>query len=574
MTLLRAPSPRVFGAAPVLARLAQAAIVAGTAWALQEYQRRVWEAEKDDARQWNTTDAVFRRVDARTLTDQQLKQYLTYLNNQPTNPSEINILGAKGADYDYNPLTGVGIYRPELERELLRRSNRGGFLFIPSPRYEVGGSPLDGLDLLFKVGSGILVAAEITKLYGSRLAESIGDLWGWLNSKPNTSGPISMGDEEYILDSHVSQGFVSGTVPPANNTTPGTLTVTRAAGISKTFGLTNPCRSFGNYNNVSTNTWTFVNVIRAEPYFTAGPCGLRELGFKYRLQGSSTIERTELLASTTNGWEIFTGGYTYSWSGPNPVPVVGPTNEPIPYPEGFFQPEIVPEPAPLPQLPSAPRPQPITTPEPLPETEPSRRLPPGPTVVPVEPGVPPAPRPRTPIPIIPWPKQPFNPQDIDIDGNPAPTPKPEPAPTPTNQRRIGNVTITSTQPRPDNRGIALEVGFLESKLDNLLNPAPGLGVPWLQILEALANLVSIQTSGDTWTLTEACPQQGEDPEVYEWEVPGVPVLNQGVAARLDALAEMLQVHKNLKQPVCKTVPMGQPVQVQFVQNEASWEPPP
>lgn len=181
------------------------------------------------------------------------------------------------------------------------------------------------------------------------------------------------------------------------------------------------------------------------------------------------------------------------------------------------------------------------------------------------------------------------------DGEPKPPSDPEDKPkTGPDERKYGSTKIIGgpgAGPRADLTSIALELGRIEQKLGKMLDPpAPTPPDPedpdapspnlWnqlqllLPLLEFIANEISIETTGDTWTLTEVCPPAGEEPEVYEWQVPGVAVVNQGVAARLDAIAQMLQVHKNLKQPVCRTVPQGQPVQVQFIQSETEWETPP
>jgi hypothetical protein len=148
----------------------------------------------------------------------------------------------------------------------------------------------------------------------------------------------------------------------------------------------------------------------------------------------------------------------------------------------------------------------------------------------------------------------------------------------------GGVPVTGVSIRPDLKAIAREVGRIEGKTAQLLNgqgkpPGGGNGESgeicrfqpdpiWQQILEILLQ----SDLGGSYTLQSPCGGDGPGE-------PGPPVqvdiapslgLKGTIVNRLDALAELLQVHKDLKQPMCTPGrAVGQPVTVTFeeVQEE-------
>ena len=146
--------------------------------------------------------------------------------------------------------------------------------------------------------------------------------------------------------------------------------------------------------------------------------------------------------------------------------------------------------------------------------------------------------------------------------------------TPATAVKIGTKLFDGSTAATSAVAVAQELLRIEKKLEAIMQPGDTPDIPWLDLLGQIANALSILSTGGTYSMTEFCPPHDQEPAVYEWPVPGVPLANLGVAARLDAIAEMLQVHKNLKQPICKTVSQGQPVQVQFIQSEEEWEPNP
>ena len=132
-----------------------------------------------------------------------------------------------------------------------------------------------------------------------------------------------------------------------------------------------------------------------------------------------------------------------------------------------------------------------------------------------------------------------------------------------------NVPITSNPPAPTLQGIAQEVGRVESKLNKLLNPATGNNFDRLELIydtiSGLFEFLTSITAGGSYTLEAPC-ETAEDgsPLVVEHTYDGA--LNSiGVLSnKIDALAALVQSHKNTRQPICKPAPpTGQPVTVQF-----------
>jgi hypothetical protein len=123
--------------------------------------------------------------------------------------------------------------------------------------------------------------------------------------------------------------------------------------------------------------------------------------------------------------------------------------------------------------------------------------------------------------------------------------------------------------------MARELGRIETKLARLLDrPAPDGGgggtggggglpdLPWADLFQLLA---SIDGPGG-YALEGPCDRgPGGDPlppRLAEW---GASIgLEGSIVKRLDALAELLQHHKDLKQPICPPGrAVGQPVTVTF-----------
>jgi len=130
-------------------------------------------------------------------------------------------------------------------------------------------------------------------------------------------------------------------------------------------------------------------------------------------------------------------------------------------------------------------------------------------------------------------------------------------------------------PQPTLDGIAQEVGRIEGKLSRML--ADGLpgggggggapdGFPWGKLIEFL---LSIDGPGG-YDLQGPC-ERGPDGELLpprraEWGASAG--LERNILKRVDALAELLQHHKDLRQPICTPGrAVGQPVTVTFQEIE-------
>ncbi len=242
-------------------------------------------------------------------------------------------------------------------------------------------------------------------------------------------------------------------------------------------------------------------------------------------------------------------------------------------PEGW-EPDVVPDPQTAePALaPPAPVPLPLRkvnpgTPDLLPDTSPD--------VVPIAPGpaAPPATQPLIPRRTVPLPIPGATPtkDGAIVPQAPAPiavTPGDAHFPVPGGAPVLGN----GPQPKPET--IAQELGRLEQKLARLSDPGPGGpgdGSDRLQLLSdligRLIEFATSMTSGGGYSLSSPCElDENGDRIVTTVEYPGDTNSLGVLSNKIDALAGVLQVHKDLKQPNCKQpAAVGQPVTVNFVQ---------
>jgi hypothetical protein len=246
---------------------------------------------------------------------------------------------------------------------------------------------------------------------------------------------------------------------------------------------------------------------------------------------------------------------------PNVMPAV-----PAPGAIPKIEPAVTPMPAPVIPLPAAP---PSTDPLPQPETAPE------PSVVPSTPGpaAPPATAPQVPRRTVPLPLPGATPtkDGAIVPQAPAPvavTPPHAHFPVP------GAPPVTGNGPRPTPEGIAQELGRLEQKLARLSDPGPegpGDGSDRLQLLfDLIGRLIEFttsMTSGGGYSLSSPCElDENGNRIVSTVEYAGAASSFGVLANKIDALAGVLQVHKDLKQPICKQTPaVGQPVTVDFLQ---------
>jgi hypothetical protein len=109
--------------------------------------------------------------------------------------------------------------------------------------------------------------------------------------------------------------------------------------------------------------------------------------------------------------------------------------------------------------------------------------------------------------------------------------------------------------------IAAELGKVEQKTRALLDrPVPNLDLGGLtDLVQLLLTLIQQVYGPGSYELLPVC--EDKDPAVVNWQG-GVGAFAQ-VNVKLDALAELLQAHKDFRQPICATKASGQPVTVVF-----------
>jgi hypothetical protein len=134
---------------------------------------------------------------------------------------------------------------------------------------------------------------------------------------------------------------------------------------------------------------------------------------------------------------------------------------------------------------------------------------------------------------------------------------------------------TGVSPRPDLVGIAQEVGKIERKLEimNTERPvAPDQPLDLVGIARAIYELLMGTLGAPTYTLDSPCEVDANGNKLPPIEVKVGPAFTAfgSIAQRVDALAELVQVHKNLKQPICEGNGFtGEEVTVNFVSTEDS-----
>jgi hypothetical protein len=317
-----------------------------------------------------------------------------------------------------------------------------------------------------------------------------------------------------------------------------------------------------------------------------GPAGDLQTGFTgrrfrwFRPDGSEGGEipsgsQINRIDAQTGSWRLFGTRITLS------IRDLDGNNTPIPdpFPRPAPAPTDLPDVQPLRQAPPAAPPAPAAPPVAPP-------LPAEPAPVPVEqptrrPGEQPARRPVTPstAPASPArlaPRSPGGALAVTPDAGAVQAPAPRPVPTPPNREFLrGQVPIPNSNPRPTPDGIAQEAGRLEGKLALLLEReqgGPGGGAELLPLLEEIrAALEELRSrllapgGGGSYQLNPSCTgpdgASSESPVVVDIAPSDNAVAD--VAARVDALAVLLQGHKDLGQPTCRGPNRASNVTVQF-----------
>lgn len=404
------------------------------------------------------------------------------------------------------------------------------------------------------LGPKVLLALGV--LVAGQLLFRLSQLWGLFASRPPTGAPVA---NPLGLN-------LAGTIPAPGNTTGGAFTYSVGPGTfvdSKTFPscLPNAPKTFPGLAPV-----TLQNVMAAELQTPPDSCGVDEVRLLVTYATGATSTRIIL---SDFGIKSFTPTITTQFAGPSQPFSVG--SEPLPLPDGYQAPtpDIAPVPLPV-RVPTIP--QPDTVPVPLPEPE---TLPQPSPLVPTTPGpaAPPATAPQVPRRTVPLPLPGATPtkDGAIVPQAPAPvavTPPDAHFPVP------GAPPVTGNGPRPTPEGIAQELGRLEQKLARLSDPGPegpGDGSDRLQLLfDLIGRLIEFttsMTSGGGYSLSSPCElDENGNRIVSTVEYTGAASSFGVLGNKIDALAGVLQVHKDLKQPICKQTPaVGQPVTVNFVQ---------
>lgn len=447
-------------------------------------------------------------------------------------------------------LDGLWLDAPATQQRL----NSGGFAFI-DPTGIGGSTSVEGALL-----TGGIKIAEALALTAAGLGWIGAQLWGYLNNRPETAEQNWYGPD------------IEGVLPDAVIYGPGTGTGTMSPVVG------NP-EIWGNLvitpvpDNVDVSTWWFWR----KPVF-GNPYGWTyNYGYKRPSDGQfvqncieagilgecavDTRNETEPPLMLIEGWEV-QGGTEYL---PEVAPITAPVLVPFPDAEPITpgtEPEVEVLPEPLPTL------VPTITPVPVPGLTPG--ITPGPGRIPAQPAV----VPSTPSPIAPpAPPDIDGAQQISDEGKLLPPPKRPVAITPPDYTFpvSGGKPITGMGPAPTPVEMAKELGRIEQKLEHVMRGDDSfLGNKW-NLLWSFIEFVMAAGSGGTYVLREAC---GTDPgsTPREIEVPFDGGLTQfgALMNRLDALAELQQAAKELKQPTCrKSDYQGDIVSVDFQSDEIS-----
>lgn len=410
------------------------------------------------------------------------------------------------------------------------------------------------------IGFGVW-AVDQAKSRLAQLAELVPDWqsWGLFNSRPNRS----------IYNPPVpGANPATGTVPPPGNTVGATLLLTVGTEIYKY--VQTPGCNFPNTSTAQVNfTWTLTNVVEVlGPLGDVKTCGYSNLYYLIRF-ANGTTQRRGPGAGAGIALTSWNAGYGFQWQHPTAVPFPNPFSDSTP--AGYVAPQV--ETGSLPEtIPPAPLPWTLPSPapdgEPLPEVEPITEPAALPALPPAIPSAPPLTAPAFPE----EPRQ-INNSGVLIPLAPAPaaiTPTDAHYPVP-GGAPVGSI---AKAPAATLAAIAVEVGRVEQKLERLLNPlaSDNAGDLMRLVWDAAQQIINAQLDnrdGGEYVLSSPCELDANGDRIESTVAyPETEDNFSAVLVRLDALAALLQTHKELKQPICRQTPaVGQPVTVQFVQIE-------
>jgi hypothetical protein len=406
------------------------------------------------------------------------------------------------------------------------------------------------------------LAASALGLWGS-LQNASAQLWGWAAGKNRTGVPGA----DWTLDT-VGATYV-GTYSKTQSTT---VTVTGGWLI---YYISDPASQLILDNRTSTNTFATgiedlsINVYRSDQ---ATYPGNNQAFMSVLPSGSSTRAGIRSAGYPLNNvYRIigFSGVVTFSTNDQNALSVVNLPDDSVLPNRGdlatLFVPASVPKPLELPGIkpasPTVPNAEPVT--QPL--GDPAQRVRPATVQVPT------LPRPTVYLPKTPTTAQPTQTATGQLQ-------QPAPAPVPTTAVDAiypipGAPPITANGPRATPVEMAKELGRIEQKLELMLRAGgQGGGLPdWLQIVgdlaKAIYNALVDGAPDGSYSLSSPCELDEDGKRIIrEVQIPAASDNWSRLQVRIDALAELLQVHKDLKQPNCKPKPpQGEFVTVNFEQ---------
>lgn len=404
-------------------------------------------------------------------------------------------------------------------------------------------------------GAGVLIG-----LAGLAIAQ----LWGQLNGKrrPSTWAPVP----------GAAIAPVSGTYSPTGLNQ---FTITYGPWTGTHYNSwTQSCDYTWQTGSSGTLTFTTQGFLGLQEDKSGPICG----GFVNRqvfvVRGNGSRVGLGMVSGGSTGWGPWNGSIAITTTAPDARPAADPGLPPLPnrpsVDKAFVTPDAIPQPLPLPlpggadpataprSVPAVPDAQPVT--QPTPQAAPGQQ----PVRVPVLPRAP-----------VYSPQAPTQTQQTTQAGTlVAPAPAPVPVTNPEAHFPYpGSGPITGQGVRPDLEAIAKEVGRIEQKVASLMNPAgPAATDRLLLLYNLLQDILNALTDGapaDTYTLSSPCVKdENGDRIVSEVQIPETSDNWTRITARVDALAELLQVHKDLKQPNCHIPPVevgGEFVTVNFEQ---------
>ena len=162
---------------------------------------------------------------------------------------------------------------------------------------------------------------------------------------------------------------------------------------------------------------------------------------------------------------------------------------------------------------------------------------------------------------------------LPSDGSSLPPPRPPgPVVTPPDSHFTpgGPVGGPGVPPRATLDGIASEVGRIESKLNRMMREQEDGGDQWQDLIDAIRDLLGGDgetVGGTVYRIQPPCGRAADGGALppVEITIPTADGATAAIVTRLDAIARLVDEHKQIRQPICKGKPTGEPVTVTFTE---------